>query len=175
MLNSYFVEHILLTFLKYVLKFLKFKKINIFLILTITVQIFSLCQQFFSLCQEQNSLCFPCPGKSKDQIPCFPVPWPPCDFLKRNGILGGHSDWSPHTSSHISLVGGEGGVLQQTNSNPNCQDLSKFSFGGGGGESRPIFLKYLSGGTQGIFNQKFWKPSLLLHSRQSLSHYVFGD
>ena len=45
-----------------------------------------------------------------------------------------------------------------------------FIFGGGVGwrsrEGRgPILLKYLSGGTQGIFHQKFWKTSLLLHRR----------
>ena len=62
-----------------------------------------------------------------------------------------------------------GGGIVETNSNSKCQDLPKFSFSGGeGGEwgySRPTFLKYLSGGTQGILHQKFSKPSLLLHRR----------
>ena len=54
------------------------------------------------------------------------------------------------------------GVLH-TNSNSKCQDLSKSVslggvggwVGGGGGEARPTFLKYLTGGTQ-ILSAKFW-------------------
>ena len=69
------------------------------------------------------------------------------------------------------------GGLIQTNSNPKCPQSDQvfiFVLGGGGtpdqlklqvpspeqnfifGHSRPTFLKYLSGGTQGILNQKFW-------------------
>ena len=36
---------------------------------------------------------------------------------------------------------------------------------GGGGILDTTFLKYLSGGTQGILLQNFWKPILLLHRR----------
>ena len=46
--------------------------------------------------------------------------------------------------------------------NPKCQDLSKSAFlGGRGGVGwwfRPTFLKYLSGGTQGILNTNFAMP-----------------
>ena len=75
--------------------------------------------------------------------------------------------------------------------NPKCQDLSKSAFsvlgegvvvqtdstqsakicpnlhggGGGGGWFRLTFLKYLSGGTQGILNQKFWQLECVVHHR----------
>ena len=55
---------------------------------------------------------------------------------------------------HFNLVAGEEGVVQ-TNSNPKCQDLPKFSLRAGG----------RGGVTQGVSNQNFWKPSLLLHRR----------
>ena len=53
----------------------------------------------------------------------------------------------------------------QTNSNSKYQDLPKFSFPQGGGYSRPTFLKYLSEGTQGILNQKFWQLECVVHHR----------
>ena len=47
---------------------------------------------------------------------------------------------------------GEGALGVPDQLNPKCQDLSKSAWGGG---SRLTFLKYLSGGTQGILNQNF--------------------
>ena len=44
---------------------------------------------------------------------------------------------------------------------------------GRGRHSRPTFLKYLTWGTQGIFNQQFWKLSLLVH--RSLSHTTYVE
>ena len=67
-----------------------------------------------------------------------------------------------------SAWGGEEGWGGPDQLNPKCQDLSKFAFSGGAGGGwcfRPTFLNYLSGGTQRMLNQKFWKSSLALHHR----------
>ena len=100
--------------------------------------------------------------------------------------------WSPHTSSLkcVCVGGGEGGSgpdqlkpkchnlskagllwvggwvgVGPDQLNPKCQDLSKSAFWGGGGGFRLTFLKYLSGGTQGILNQKFWQLVCVVHDR----------
>ena len=49
--------------------------------LIITVQIFSLCQHIFP-CVRTKFPVFSLSGKSMNQIPCFPVPWPPCSFTR---------------------------------------------------------------------------------------------
>ena len=36
---------------------------------------------------QQNSLCFPCLEKVRSKFPVFPVPWPPCSFLKDSIFL----------------------------------------------------------------------------------------
>ena len=57
-------------------------------------------------------------------------------------------------------------MVLQTKSNPKCQILTKFLFGKGeGGTLDTTFLKYSSGGTQGILLQKSCKANLLLHRR----------
>ena len=71
--------------------------------------------------------------------------------------------------------GGEGGSGVQTHPTQSAKICPNLHWGGGGRGwwFRPTFLKYLSGGTQRILNQKFWKPSLLLHHRESLTYYVW--
>ena len=106
---------------------------------------------------------------------------------------GGGWWWSRPTQSKVprSAFRGGGGVDPDP-LNPKCQDLSKSTWGGGGGGCgsrptqpkvprsvqicifggggrgwwfRPTFLKYLSGGTQGILNQKFWQLECVVHHR----------
>ena len=48
---------------------------------------------------------------------------------------------------------------------PSPKSWPNFHFGVGGGTLDTTFLKYLSGGTQGILHQKFSQPSLLLHRK----------
>ena len=48
-----------------------------------------------------------------------------------------------------------GGCWWSRPTQPKCQDLSKCTFGGGGGWFRPTFLKYLSGGHSRNFEHKF--------------------
>ena len=63
--------------------------------------------KFFSV-SEQNSLCFPCLEKVRTEFPVFPVPWPPCKWLRSlekarlksneinhyKSLLGNKSRWS---------------------------------------------------------------------------------
>ena len=85
------------------------------------------------------------------------------------GKGGGPDKLNP--KSQICIEEG-GAVVVQTNSTQSA----KSAWGGEGGRgwwSRPTFLKYLSGGTQGILNTNFANWNVVLH--QSLTHYVCGD
>ena len=85
-------------------------------------------------------------------------------------VSAGDTAISLHTQVHWRR---RVGTLDQLK--PKSLNLAKFSFSvGGGGGLRgvgrgstldTIFCKYLSRGTQGILNTKFWQPSLLLYRR----------
>ena len=51
--------------------------------------------------------------------------------------------------------GGGGGLVFQTNSTQSAKICPNLHWGGGGSRLTLIFMKYLSGGTQGILNQNF--------------------
>ena len=76
--------------------------------------------------------------------------------------------------SGSSILDGHTGRTQKRGWGRGCTPdqlklkMPKFSFSGGGGEggySRPTLLKYLSGGTQGILNQKFYQLECVMHHR----------
>ena len=62
----------------------------------------------------------------------------------------------------VSTHWGEGYSWELKTQSP--KSWPNFHFRGGGGIVDTTFLKYLSGGTQGM-HQKFYQPSLLLHHR----------
>ena len=73
------------------------------------------------------------------------------------------------TNFHLGgLVGGWGGggrCISDQLKPKVPRSVQIFTGEGGGVYSRPTFLKYLSGSTQGIFNQKFWLLKCVVHHR----------
>ena len=69
-------------------------------------------------------------------------------------------------NTEIRPCGGGGGA-PQTNSNPKCQDLPKFSFSGEGGLGvlQTNIPEILEWGTQGILSQKFYQLECVVHHR----------
>ena len=81
-------------------------------------------------------------------------------------VLWTNSNLKSLNLAKFSFSGGYSGPTQTQS--PNLSD--KFHFWGGGGGQGTLdttFLKYLSGGTQGILSTKFSKPNLLLIHRVS--------
>ena len=102
---------------------------------------------------------------------------PKCQDLSKSALEGGvvfetNSTQSAKICPNLHFWwwwwwwGGSGVQTHSTQSAKICPNLHLGEGGGGRGWwFRPTFLKYLSGATQRILNQKFWKPSLLLHHR----------